>query len=113
MTAPRVLELFRLPPFANARAAAPLVGEPATLIVENGLNTSVYFKYGKGEPSASNYDLFVDKDSVMAWPIDGGIGILSAVVVYAGAPPAADRLKLCIVRTTEAALPVYRADHFE
>jgi hypothetical protein len=107
----KVTELFRIPAVVagdpDADNTGPLTGEPATLLVYNPLAAPVYFRFGTGTPTATAHDLACPGEAIMAWPIDGGTGNITAVLVYPGAVPAADVGQELVVRSTEASLGAF------
>ena len=107
MGACRVAELFRLEAVDGADGTNALTGEPATLLVYNPLAAPVYIRFGSSLPSASSHDLACPGQAIMAWPIDGGTGNVTAVVEYPGAVPAGDVGLEAIIRASEATLGAF------
>lgn len=103
----RVVELFRLPAVDGARGENALTGDPATLLILNPLAAPVYIRFGTGTPSPTSFDLACPGEAMMAWPIDGGTGNITAVVDYPGAVPAGDVGQECIIRASEATLGAF------
>lgn len=102
----RVVELFQLPAVDGAKGSGALTGEPATLLVFNPLAAPIYIRFGSSLPSASSHDLACPGQAIMAWPIDGGTGRITAVVDYPGAVPATD-VGAAIIRASEATLGAF------
>jgi len=103
----RVVELFRLAAEEGAAGTNALTGEPATLLVYNPLAAPVYIRFGNSLPSATSHDLACPGQAIMAWPIDGGTGNITAVVDYPGAVPAGDVGLEAIIRASEATLGAF------
>jgi hypothetical protein len=103
----RVTELFRLAAEDGADGQGALTGEPATLLIYNPLAAPVYIRFGPSLPSAASHDLACPAEAIMAWPIDGGTGIITATVDYPGAVPAGDLGQETIVRASEATLGAF------
>ena len=103
----RVAELFRLAAVDGARGTNALTGEPATLLVYNPLAAPIWIRFGTSTPSATSHDLSCPGQAVMAWPVDGGTGNITAIVDYPGAVPGADAGLEAIIRASEATLGAF------
>jgi hypothetical protein len=103
----RVVELFRLAAIEGDSGSGALTGDPATLLVFNPLAAVIWIRFGNGTPSSSSYDLACPGEAMLAWPIDGGTGNITAVVDYPGAVPAGDVGQEAIIRASEATLSAF------